>query len=217
MANKAIVLKDFSPATLELGSIEPMYGGTGLKASIRPSSHVVLPALRVPWKIQAQRWGGQANPTAKLAVSIPEESKEVLEFVKGIETLAMQYIQSNRKKFFPGKKGANIPIPDLFNSALRGTDDFDPIFSAKLATNTNEETGEDSITTPCFDMQRKELVDPNIHLEKGAIVVAVVQPSHIYAINNSAGITWKTVRIGIEAYESEVPDSMAKDEFDFGM
>lgn len=197
-----------------MGPIESMYGGSGLKAAFNPATHIVLPSMRIPWKIEGRRYSGQASASAKLAVSLPEEREDVVSFVRGIEAAAIDYIGRNRKKMFPGKK-SSAPIEDLFNTAIRGSDDFDPVFQAKLMVKTDAQ-GADIITTPCFDMQTKELVDGNALLNKGAMVTAVVQPVHIYAINNTVGVTWKVIRLGFDAYESDTPAGAAMDDFDFG-
>lgn len=198
-----------------MGSIEAMYGGSGLKAVFTPAAHIVFPTARIPWKIEARRYAGQSNAAAKLAITLsPVEHADVITFIREMEARAIAYIQNNRKKMFPGKK-SSTPIEDLFNTSIRGSDDFDPVFQAKLMVKTNER-GEDTISTPCFDMQTKELVDPNALLNKGAMVTAVVQPVHIYGINNTVGITWKVVRLGIDAYESDTPAGAAMDDFDFG-
>jgi len=163
----------------------------------------------------AQRWGGQTNPSAKLALTLGQED-EVSKFIQSVERRAIKYVEDNRAKFFPGKKGSKVPVGELFNSSIKSSDDFDPVFSAKLLCRTNDQTSEDVITTPCWDMQRKEEIDSNVHLNKGAVVMAVVQPAHIYAINNSAGVTWKVLRVGVQAYESDTPGSNQA-EFDFGV
>ena len=215
MATKAVHLAKFETSSLALGPIEPMYGGSGLKAQFLPVSHVVLPALRVPWKVEAQRWQGQANASAKLAVTLTPDAKCVEEWIQSVERAAMAYVDQHRSKFFPGKK-TKIAAADIFNCSIRRSPDFDPVFPAKLAVRRDESSGMDDIKTPCFDMQTKDLIDANVHLNKGAIVVAVVQPEKVYVINNSAGVTWKVVRIGIEAYDSDCPEGSAMDDFDFG-
>lgn len=193
-----------------LGPVEGMYGGSGYKASFSPTAHVCFPELRVPWKIEAQRYNG-GNPNAKLALSITEANPTVKQFVEFIDNMAIQYLNSKKKEFFPKK--IKTAVEDLFVPSLKESGDgsFPPVFRAKMGVGSEGDA--DIITTPCFNMTDKSIVDPNVMLDKGALVNAVIQPSHVYVINNTAGVTWKVVRVGVTGFaeaESTTPV------FDFG-
>lgn len=205
-------LQSFNRSQVSLGPVEQMYGGTGYKASFSPAAHVCFPALRVPWKIAAQRYQG-GNPSAKLAMSVTENNPEVQQFVEYVDNMALQYLNAHKKDFFPGKK-MKTAVEDLFMPSLKASADgsFPPVFRAKMGV--GQDDGSDIITTPCFNMTDKEVIDPNVMLDKGALVNAVIQPAHVYVINNTAGVTWKVVRVGVAGFAAE--DSSNRPVFDFG-
>ena len=203
-------LAEFNAGSMVLGPVEGMYGGAGFKASFKPAAQVALPPMRIPWKVEASRYNGGA-PGAKLALSVGGGESDVEAFVQRVDKMALEHIRTNAKKYFPTKK--KVTVEDLFNPALKESSDgsFDPVFRPKLTV--GEENGSDVITTPLFNMQDKEVLDPNVMLDKGALVTAVVVPSHVYAINNTAGVTWKVTRAGLEWFAEPTSSTPA---FDFG-
>ena len=204
-------LQTFNKSQVTLGPVEAMYGGTGYKASFSPTAHVCFPAMRVPWKIEAQRYNG-GNPSAKLAMSVTDSNPEVQQFVEYVDNMAIQYLNANKKDFFPGKK-MKTAVEDLFLPSLKpGDGSFPPVFRPKMAVGQDGDS--DIITTPCFNMQDKEVIDPNVMLDKGALVNAVIQPAHVYVINNTAGVTWKVVRVGVAGFAEA--DNNIRPVFDFG-
>lgn len=201
-------LKEFDPATLSLGAVEAMYGGSGFKAAFKPKAlELRLPTLRVPFPIEAKAWQGQGDPTAKLSLAVPDDATAVTQFLHAVDNLAMNALSEHYGKFFPNSK-FRPPIDSIFRYSLHESDgDLEPLFRAKLKVKDG------SITTPTFDMQTKELMDSNVALGKGALVTAIVQPLHVYALGGNAGVTWSVHRVGLEGHAEAAGTPM---EFDFG-
>jgi hypothetical protein len=200
----AVKLESVDLKQLKFGAVESMYGGSGYKAKALPRMEIVLPPLRVPWKVEAKAWQGQGEATAKAAVTVTDEAVSAL--LLTVDTAAKRTLGKHMAEFFPDQRKRPTNLDAVFNPAVAGGDgDYEPVFKARLKVK------EGMIETPLFHLETKELLDANVQLEKGALVTLVVTPLHVYAMKGGCGVTWSVVRMGLAGFASEV-----QPEYDFG-
>tara|TARA_R110002072_G_scaffold2179_4_gene18068 strand:+ start:244 stop:879 length:636 start_codon:yes stop_codon:yes gene_type:complete len=189
--------------TFKMGAVESMYGGSGYKAKVLPYMEIVLPAQRVPWKIEAKSWQGQGDPTAKAAVTVTDDG--VMALLQKVDKVGRAALTSHISEFFPDQRKRPEKISSVFNPTVQEAGEYDPVFKARL------KVVEGRIVTPLFHMETKELLDANVQLEKGALVTLVVAPLHVYAMKGGCGVTWNVVRMGLVGFAGE-----EEAKYDFG-
>lgn len=210
MASNVVLLENIDSSSLSLGPPEAIFGSSGMKSSFS-KIQICLPPMRIPWDIKSQKWPNQNDYTAKLSLVVDESQRHQAyfkKFLNEVDDICKKHVNSNIKKFGLKTKDCS----PLFTDTLKESDNYMPTFRTKLAVEKNTQ----NISTPIFNLDTQELIDPSA-LSKDSYVRAVVTPQHVYVINNSVGCTFKCVRIGLLTEAPEGSDSLVAHEFDFGL
>tara|TARA_R110002072_G_scaffold60998_5_gene154195 strand:- start:4498 stop:5220 length:723 start_codon:yes stop_codon:yes gene_type:complete len=195
---------------------EPFKIKMGVLAKFDPLA-IQLPGMNVPYTCTPMPpMSGMGEYKCKLALSFNDqppamqgEHKALFDMMQDIDTKAIAYIKTNIKRFFPNKKPPSVELleTELFHRSVRITDDYHPVFQAKVDFEETEPAisadgmehtvgdGEHSfnLKVSCYNKAGASM-PAELALAKRNKVVAIASPEYIWCISGRCGITWKIPR-----------------------